>query len=68
MFPLQNAHYLGIDISDSQLQGVCSNIKAAGLVGKIDVLKASVTGKSLENISAVRILNNAELTKHIFFK
>ncbi|KAL8185194.1 UNVERIFIED_CONTAM: hypothetical protein K2H54_042318 [Gekko kuhli] len=40
---LLNAHYLGTDISDSQLQGAYSNIKAAGLLGKIDLLKASVT-------------------------
>lgn len=66
MFPLQHAHYLGTDISDSQLQGAYSNIKAAGLVGKIDLLKASVTGKSLARISDITILNNAELTTNIF--
>ncbi|XP_054841021.1 THUMP domain-containing protein 2 isoform X3 [Eublepharis macularius] len=38
-----NAHYLGTDISASQLQGAYSNIQAAGLMGKIDLLKASVT-------------------------
>ncbi|XP_077191861.1 U6 snRNA (guanine-N(2))-methyltransferase THUMPD2 isoform X2 [Paroedura picta] len=40
---IHNAHYLGTDISDSQLQGAYSNIRAAGLVGKIDLLKTSVT-------------------------
>nr|XP_056709372.1 THUMP domain-containing protein 2 [Euleptes europaea] len=42
-----DAHYLGTDISDSQLQGAYSNIRAAGLVGKIDLLKASATGLPL---------------------
>ncbi|XP_015273564.1 PREDICTED: THUMP domain-containing protein 2 [Gekko japonicus] len=50
-----NVHYLGTDISDSQLQGAYSNIKAAGLVGKIDLLKASVTELPLppESINVV---------------
>lgn len=46
VFSLQNVHYLGTDISDSQLEGAYTNIKAAGLVDKIGLLKASVTGKS----------------------
>ncbi|XP_060104369.1 THUMP domain-containing protein 2 [Heteronotia binoei] len=50
-----NANYLGTDISDSQLQGAYSNVKAAGLVGKIDLLKASVTELPLppESINVV---------------
>ncbi|KAJ6666987.1 hypothetical protein lerEdw1_018989 [Lerista edwardsae] len=39
-----NVHYLGTDISDSQLEGACLNIEAAGLMDKIELLKASVTG------------------------
>ncbi|XP_053098819.1 THUMP domain-containing protein 2 isoform X2 [Hemicordylus capensis] len=42
-----NVHYLGTDISDSQLQGAYFNIKAAGLMDKIELLKASVTALPL---------------------
>ncbi|XP_062979954.1 THUMP domain-containing protein 2 [Elgaria multicarinata webbii] len=42
-----NVHYLGTDISESQLQGAYSNIKAAGLMDKIELLKASVTALPL---------------------
>ncbi|XP_066467964.1 THUMP domain-containing protein 2 isoform X2 [Tiliqua scincoides] len=38
-----SVHYLGTDISDSQLEGAYLNIKAAGFMDKIELLKASVT-------------------------
>ncbi|XP_061481542.1 THUMP domain-containing protein 2 [Rhineura floridana] len=46
-----NVHYLGSDISDSQLQGAYSNIKTAGLMDKIELLKASVTALPLPSES-----------------
>lgn len=39
---------MGADVSDSQLLGTCDNLKAAGLAGKVDLLKVSVIGKILE--------------------
>lgn len=39
---------MGADVSDSQLQGACDNVKAAGLMGKIELLKVSVIGKILK--------------------
>lgn len=44
-FSDQEACYWGTDISDSQLEGAGVNIKTAGLVDKIELLKASVKGK-----------------------
>uniref|UniRef100_A0A670KDB3 THUMP domain containing 2 n=1 Tax=Podarcis muralis TaxID=64176 RepID=A0A670KDB3_PODMU len=46
-----NVHYLGTDISDSQLEGAYTNIKAAGLVDKIGLLKASVTALPFQSES-----------------
>uniref|UniRef100_A0A6J0TS73 THUMP domain-containing protein 2 isoform X1 n=2 Tax=Pogona vitticeps TaxID=103695 RepID=A0A6J0TS73_9SAUR len=46
-----NVHYLGVDISDSQLQGAYSNIKAASLMDKIQLLKASATALPLTSES-----------------
>lgn len=43
----QDAWYWGADISDSQLEGADGNIRAAGLVDKIELLKASVKGMSV---------------------
>lgn len=43
----QEAWYWGADISDSQLEGADGNIRTAGLVDKIELLKASVTGMSV---------------------
>ncbi|XP_066123069.1 THUMP domain-containing protein 2 isoform X1 [Saccopteryx bilineata] len=37
-----NVYYVGADVSDSQLQGACDNLKAAGLTDKIEFLKVSV--------------------------
>ncbi|KAJ7341228.1 hypothetical protein JRQ81_005093 [Phrynocephalus forsythii] len=46
-----NVHYLGVDISDSQLQGAYANIKAASLTDKIALLKASATALPLASES-----------------
>lgn len=46
-FSEQEACYWGTDISDSQLEGADVNIKTAGLMDKIELLKASVKGMSV---------------------
>ena len=46
-FPEQEACYWGADISDSQLEGADVNIRTAGLMDKIELLKASVKGMSV---------------------
>lgn len=43
-FSEQEACYWGADISDSQLDGADANIRTAGLMDKIELLKASVKG------------------------
>ncbi|KAH0622817.1 hypothetical protein JD844_025522, partial [Phrynosoma platyrhinos] len=48
---IKNVNYLGTDISDSQLQGAHTNIKAANLMDKIQLLKASVTALPLPSES-----------------
>lgn len=46
-FSEQKACYWGADISDSQLEGADVNIRTAGLMDKIELLKASVKGMSV---------------------
>ena len=46
-FPEQEACYWGADISDSQLEGADVNTRTAGLMDKIELLKASVKGMSV---------------------
>lgn len=46
-FSGQEAYYWGADISDSQLEGAHGNIRAAGFMDKIELLKASVKGMSV---------------------
>lgn len=46
-FSEQEACYWGADISDSQLEGADVNIRTAGLMDKIELLKASVKGMSV---------------------
>ncbi|XP_019326429.1 PREDICTED: THUMP domain-containing protein 2 [Aptenodytes forsteri] len=41
------ACYWGADISDSQLEGAAVNIRTAGLMDKIELLRASVKGVSV---------------------
>lgn len=43
----QEACYWGADVSDSQLEGADENIRIAGLMDKIELLKASVKGMSV---------------------
>lgn len=43
----QEACYWGADISDSQLEGADVNIRSAGLMDKMELLKASVKGMSV---------------------
>ncbi|XP_042321719.1 THUMP domain-containing protein 2 isoform X2 [Sceloporus undulatus] len=58
-----NVNYLGTDISDSQLQGAYSNIKAANLVDKIQLLKASVTALPLPSESIDVVLADVPFGK-----
>ncbi|KAM7079098.1 U6 snRNA (guanine-N(2))-methyltransferase THUMPD2 isoform 4-T4 [Molossus nigricans] len=37
-----DVYYVGADVSDSQLRGACDNLKAAGLTGKVELLRVSV--------------------------
>uniref|UniRef100_A0A8D0GP81 U6 snRNA (guanine-N(2))-methyltransferase THUMPD2 n=1 Tax=Sphenodon punctatus TaxID=8508 RepID=A0A8D0GP81_SPHPU len=66
-----NVCYLGTDISDSQLQGAYDNIEAAGLVDKIELIKASVTALPLPSesvdvvIADVPFGNKYQITKDI---
>lgn len=43
----QEACYWGADISDAQLEGADGNIRTAGLMDKIELLKTSVKGMSV---------------------
>lgn len=46
-FSEQEACYWGADISDSQLEGADANVRTAGLMDKIELLRASVKGMSV---------------------
>ncbi|XP_039386352.1 THUMP domain-containing protein 2 isoform X4 [Mauremys reevesii] len=58
-----NVHYLGADINDSQLQGAHENIKAAGLMGKIELLKASVIALPLPSESVDVVISDIPFGK-----
>ncbi|ELK36107.1 THUMP domain-containing protein 2 [Myotis davidii] len=53
-----DVYYVGADVSDSQLLGACDNLKAAGLTGKIELLKVSV-------IDIKSILQEMERVLHV---
>ncbi|NXI74871.1 THUM2 protein, partial [Anseranas semipalmata] len=57
------ACYLGIDISDSQLEGADANIKTAGLIDKIELLKASVKALPLPSESFDAVISDIPFGK-----
>ncbi|NWZ98489.1 THUM2 protein, partial [Nesospiza acunhae] len=57
------ACYWGADISDSQLEGADGNIRAAGLVDKIELLKASVTALPLPSESFDSVISDIPFGK-----
>ncbi|XP_044516571.1 THUMP domain-containing protein 2 [Gracilinanus agilis] len=58
-----NAYYLGADVSDSQLSGAYDNLKSAGLVDKIELLKFSVTELPLLSKSVDVIISDVPFGK-----
>ncbi|XP_034619786.1 THUMP domain-containing protein 2 isoform X2 [Trachemys scripta elegans] len=60
---ISNVHYLGADINDSQLQGAHENIKAAGLMDKIELLKASVIALPLPSESVDVVISDIPFGK-----
>ncbi|XP_025061475.1 THUMP domain-containing protein 2 isoform X2 [Alligator sinensis] len=60
---ISNVHYLGTDISDSQLQGACENVKAADLMDKIELLKASVIALPLPSESIDVVISDVPFGK-----
>ncbi|OBS57689.1 hypothetical protein A6R68_11187, partial [Neotoma lepida] len=60
---IKNVYYMGADVSDSQLRGACDNLKAAGLVDKIDLLKVSVTELPLPSQSVDVIISDIPFGK-----
>ncbi|NWY33426.1 THUM2 protein, partial [Pheucticus melanocephalus] len=57
------AWYWGADISDSQLEGADGNIRAADLVDKIELLKASVTALPLPSESFDSVISDIPFGK-----
>ncbi|XP_030921064.1 THUMP domain-containing protein 2 [Geospiza fortis] len=57
------ACYWGADISESQLEGADGNIRAAGLVDKIELLKASVTALPLPSESFDSVISDIPFGK-----
>ncbi|XP_039567184.1 THUMP domain-containing protein 2 isoform X2 [Passer montanus] len=57
------ACYWGADISDSQLEGADGNIRAAGLVDKIELLKASVKALPLPSESFDSVISDIPFGK-----
>ncbi|XP_059725372.1 THUMP domain-containing protein 2 isoform X2 [Haemorhous mexicanus] len=57
------ACYWGADISDSQLEGADGNIRAAGLVDKIELLKASVKALPLPSDSFDSVISDIPFGK-----
>ncbi|NWR23992.1 THUM2 protein, partial [Emberiza fucata] len=57
------ACYWGADISDSQLEGADGNIRAAGLVDKIELLKASVKALPLPSESFDSVVSDIPFGK-----
>uniref|UniRef100_A0A8C5J6U3 U6 snRNA (guanine-N(2))-methyltransferase THUMPD2 n=1 Tax=Junco hyemalis TaxID=40217 RepID=A0A8C5J6U3_JUNHY len=58
-----DAWYWGADISDSQLEGADGNIRAAGLVDKIELLKASVKALPLPSESFDSVISDIPFGK-----
>ncbi|XP_043846313.1 THUMP domain-containing protein 2 [Dromiciops gliroides] len=58
-----NAYYFGADISDSQLLGACDNLKSAGLMDRIELLKVSVTELPLLSESVDVIISDVPFGK-----
>lgn len=57
------AYYWGADISDSQLEGADGNIRTAGLVDKIELLKASVKALPLPSESFDSVISDIPFGK-----
>ncbi|NXP84539.1 THUM2 protein, partial [Passerina amoena] len=57
------AWFWGADISDSQLEGADGNIRTAGLVDKIELLKASVTALPLPSESFDSVISDIPFGK-----
>ncbi|XP_059725380.1 THUMP domain-containing protein 2 isoform X3 [Haemorhous mexicanus] len=60
---IREACYWGADISDSQLEGADGNIRAAGLVDKIELLKASVKALPLPSDSFDSVISDIPFGK-----
>ncbi|XP_064562879.1 THUMP domain-containing protein 2 isoform X1 [Zonotrichia leucophrys gambelii] len=58
-----DAWYWGADISDSQLEGADGNIRAAGLVDKIELFKASVKALPLPSESFDSVISDIPFGK-----
>ncbi|XP_075770952.1 U6 snRNA (guanine-N(2))-methyltransferase THUMPD2 isoform X2 [Pelodiscus sinensis] len=58
-----NVQYLGADINDSQLEGAHENIKASGLMDKIELLKASVVALPLPSESVDVVISDIPFGK-----
>uniref|UniRef100_A0A8C8SKR8 U6 snRNA (guanine-N(2))-methyltransferase THUMPD2 n=1 Tax=Pelusios castaneus TaxID=367368 RepID=A0A8C8SKR8_9SAUR len=58
-----NVHYLGADISESQLRGARENIQVAGLTDKIGLLKASVIALPLPSESIDVVISDVPFGK-----
>ncbi|XP_045684798.1 THUMP domain-containing protein 2 isoform X2 [Phyllostomus hastatus] len=58
-----DAHYVGADVSDAQLQGARDNLKAAGLEDKIALLKVSVVELPLPSESVDVIISDIPFGK-----
>ncbi|NWH41868.1 THUM2 protein, partial [Chloropsis hardwickii] len=57
------ACYWGADISDSQLEGADGNIRTAGLMDKVELLKASVTALPLPSESFDSVISDIPFGK-----
>ncbi|XP_023775779.1 THUMP domain-containing protein 2 isoform X3 [Cyanistes caeruleus] len=57
------AYYWGADISDSQLEGADGNIRTAGLMDKIELLKASVKALPLPSESFDSVISDIPFGK-----
>lgn len=58
-----DVYYVGADVSDSQLLGACDNLKAAGLMDKIELLKVSVIELPLPSESVDVIISDIPFGK-----
>nr|KAF6430394.1 THUMP domain containing 2 [Molossus molossus] len=58
-----DVYYVGADVSDSQLRGACDNLKAAGLTGKVELLRVSVIELPLPSGSVDVIISDIPFGK-----